>query len=184
MSRAGRFVLSAVLALGIVGLTQVPASADVPEAYDGYTTVGVDTPTATFMEAYDPEEDPLLYVIVTPPAHGDLSACFGATCTYTPDPGYVGPDSFTWTANDGTADSNLATFSITVVEGGLRYFTTVTDTDVVAAGFGGMRGIGTGTITLSGVTGTVTAAYLYWNGPTSSNDTAAGASVTFAAPWP
>src|SRR5262249_18668693 len=34
--------------------------------------------------------------------------------TYTPAANYHGPDSFTYKANDGTADSNLATVSITV----------------------------------------------------------------------
>jgi hypothetical protein len=34
--------------------------------------------------------------------------------TYTPNAGYFGPDSFTYKANDGTVDSNVATASITV----------------------------------------------------------------------
>src|SRR5262249_1339866 len=34
--------------------------------------------------------------------------------TYTPDPDYNGPDSFTFKANDGSLDSNIATVSITV----------------------------------------------------------------------
>ena len=32
-----------------------------------------------------------------------------------PTAGYDGPDAFTWHANDGIDDSNVATFSITVV---------------------------------------------------------------------
>ena len=38
----------------------------------------------------------------------------GANLTYTPALGYSGPDSFTFRANDGTVDSNLATVSVTV----------------------------------------------------------------------
>ena len=34
--------------------------------------------------------------------------------TYTPTTGYSGPDSFTYHANDGTADSNIVTVSLTV----------------------------------------------------------------------
>ena len=59
-------------------------------------------------------------------------------------------------------------------------FQTVFATDVVSAGYGGMRGDGTGTITLSGVSGTITQALLYWHGPTESGDTAANESPTFA----
>jgi hypothetical protein len=65
----------------------------------------------------------------------------------------------------------------------LTYFDTVFDTDFTAVGIGGMRdGTGSATLDLSGVSGTVTKAYLYWHGP--SNITAtpatANASVSFA----
>jgi hypothetical protein len=56
---------------------------------------------------------------------------------------------------------------------------TIFATDVASAGYGGMRGDGTGQIELSGVTGTVTRAYLYWQGPTTSEDPDANAAVTF-----
>lgn len=56
---------------------------------------------------------------------------------------------------------------------------TFLNTDVVSAGFGGMRGIGTGTLSVSGVTGSVKKALLYWHGPTRSTNAAANATVTF-----
>jgi Ca2+-binding RTX toxin-like protein len=55
---------------------------------------------------------------------------------------------------------------------------TVFNTDVASFGFGGIRNIGTGTITVAGVSGTVTKALLYWQGPTNSTDPAANATVT------
>jgi hypothetical protein len=57
-------------------------------------------------------------------------------------------------------------------------FTTVFATDYVTAGTGGLRGTGTGTITVGGVTGPVSQSYLFWHGPTSSTDPAANASVS------
>jgi hypothetical protein len=59
----------------------------------------------------------------------------------------------------------------------------VSDTDVGEFGFGGMRGDGTGSIVVEGVSGTVTKALLYWNGPTNSADPpdpSANATVNFA----
>jgi hypothetical protein len=56
----------------------------------------------------------------------------------------------------------------------------VSNTDVAEFGTGGMRGgVGTGTISVSGVTAPVLHALLFWHGPTNSTDTAANASVTF-----
>jgi PEP-CTERM motif len=65
----------------------------------------------------------------------------------------------------------------------LTSFKTVFDTDFKAAGFGGMRGVGTGNIALSGTSGTVTEAYLFWHGPSNASSTAAAtanATVKFA----
>ncbi len=73
-----------------------------------------------------------------------------------------------WAAGGPTTANDIAEFE------------TVFATDVASAGFGGMRGIGDGDITLSGVSGSVTDALLYWHGPTNSSDPAANADVTFA----
>lgn len=63
----------------------------------------------------------------------------------------------------------------------LTRFRTIFDTNFVAAGIGGMRAQGTGSIELAGVTGTVTQAYLYWHGPSRTDPNGAGNSnVTFA----
>ena len=61
----------------------------------------------------------------------------------------------------------------------IQYFTTVTNTDWVEAGEGGLRGVGNGGITLSGVSGTISQAYLFWHGPTNSTDPSANALVNF-----
>src|SRR5690242_18312896 len=62
----------------------------------------------------------------------------------------------------------------------LAPFTTIFNTDFTTAGYGGMRGNGTGTLTLSGVTGSITKAYLYWHGPANTSDPAGNQNVSFA----
>jgi VCBS repeat-containing protein len=94
----------------------VAGTPDAPTAQDGSLLVVEDAPTAGALVAFDPDLDPLTYSVVVPPTHGDLNSFDPATgaYTYTPDLEYSGTDSFTFKANDGSADSNVATVSITV----------------------------------------------------------------------
>lgn len=70
-------------------------------------------------------------------------------------------------------------FSCSIVQANDIYqFKTVLRTDIATAGIGGMRGVGTQTLNLSGISGRVTEAYLYWHGPTNSANTSANATVT------
>jgi VCBS repeat-containing protein len=62
----------------------------------------------------DADGNPLTAVKVTDPAHGSVALNADGSLLYTPAANYSGPDSFTYKANDGTADSNVATVTITV----------------------------------------------------------------------
>ncbi|HEY6139167.1 MAG TPA: Ig-like domain-containing protein [Thermoanaerobaculia bacterium] len=62
----------------------------------------------------DADGNALTATLVSGPAHGTLSLASNGAFTYTPVANYNGPDSFTYKANDGTADSNVATVSIAV----------------------------------------------------------------------
>ncbi len=84
-----------------------------PVAYDQTVGTDEDTPVATTLTGSDPDGDPLTFSVVTSPANGALSGT-PPNLTYSPDPDYNGADSFTFRANDGKADSNVATVSITV----------------------------------------------------------------------
>ena len=64
------------------------------------------------LKGADPEGQPITYTATTP-AHGTLTGT-APNLTYTPNNGYTGPDSFTFTTNDGTLSSSPATVSITV----------------------------------------------------------------------
>ena len=79
------------------------------------TTVA-ETPTTISLVASGPAGVVLTYRVVSPPAHGVVSVT-GNAATYFPAPGFVGTDSFTYSAWDGSADSNLGTVTVTVVAG-------------------------------------------------------------------
>jgi hypothetical protein len=86
---------------------------DAPVAADKAVTTNKDTSAPITLTATDADGNPLTYAVVANPAHGTLSGT-GSNRTYAPTAGYSGSDSFTYKANDGTADSNVATVSITV----------------------------------------------------------------------
>ena len=86
---------------------------DAPTCSNGSATTSEDTPTDLALACADVDGDPLTYTIVDGPEHGDLSGS-GANRTYTPDADYHGSDSFTFKANDGTVDSNVADFELTI----------------------------------------------------------------------
>lgn len=75
--------------------------------------------SVTFGSVSDLDNDTLTYPIVSAPLHGSISNCQVVApdyvCTYTPALNYVGSDSFTFKANDGTVDSNLGTVNVTVL---------------------------------------------------------------------
>jgi VCBS repeat-containing protein len=91
----------------------IEAVNDAPVANAQSVSTPEDTARAITLTATDVENDPLTYHVVTGPVHGGLSGT-APDLTYTPESGYSGPDSFTFTANDGDLDSNEATVSITV----------------------------------------------------------------------
>jgi hypothetical protein len=62
----------------------------------------------------DADGDPLTASVSAPPTRGTLVFNADGSFTYTPQPGYSGPDSFTYTATDGRSASAPATVAITV----------------------------------------------------------------------
>jgi hypothetical protein len=62
----------------------------------------------------DADGDSLTAILVTNAAHGNVTVNPNGSFTYTPTAGYLGPDSFTYKANDGALDSNIATVNLTV----------------------------------------------------------------------
>ena len=95
-----------------VTITIIPVN-DAPVADNQAVAVNFGTPTRITLVGRDPDNDVLTFQIVSGPIHGSLGT-IGQTLTYTPGVRYSGTDAFTFRANDGQADSNVATVSITV----------------------------------------------------------------------
>jgi len=62
----------------------------------------------------DPDSPSLTATKASDPAHGSLTVNADGSFTYTPNAGYSGPDSFTYTASDSIVQSSPATVSISV----------------------------------------------------------------------
>jgi hypothetical protein len=96
-----------------VSLTIAPVN-DAPLASDGAAGLDEDMSVEIILSASDIDSASLSYIIVAQPTHGTLSPVVGNHMVYTPAPNYNGPDSFTFTASDGSLTSNTATVSIIV----------------------------------------------------------------------
>lgn len=86
-----------------------------PVAQDGSMTLAEDAWASITLAATDPDSDPLTFAIQTGPSHGAVTLVpGGALATYTPNPDYHGPDSFTFVVDDGNGGTSIGTVSITV----------------------------------------------------------------------
>lgn len=102
---------SALSGIATVTITVTPVN-DAPVAQPQSVTTAEDTALPLVLTASDPEGNPLTYWIQDAPAHGRIVG--GANLSYVPDANYHGPDSFTFTANDGALHSAPATVTVTV----------------------------------------------------------------------
>lgn len=89
-----------------------------PVASDDSYTIAEDhslvTNPSVLSNDFDPEEKPLTAILVTNSSHGTLSLAADGSFAYVPNANFNGLDSFTYKANDGVSNSNLATVTITV----------------------------------------------------------------------
>jgi len=90
-----------------------------PAAGDDALTVGMDTAlvideAALLANDSDPDGDPITFDSFTAPSNGTLVDNGDGTLTYTPDPGFEGADSFTYTISDDSGLADTATVALTV----------------------------------------------------------------------
>ncbi|RYD18430.1 MAG: tandem-95 repeat protein, partial [Verrucomicrobiaceae bacterium] len=126
-------------AAATVSITVTPVN-DAPVATAQSVTVAEDGNVVITLAGTDVENSSLTYAVGTA-SHGTLTGT-GNTRTYTPAADYTGPDSFTFTVNDGDLTSAAATVSITV--------TPVNDTPVANAQSVTVAEDGSVVITLTG----------------------------------
>ena len=96
----------------IVSIT-VSSVNDIPIADSQTVAVIEDTAKTITLTGNDIEGSTLSFSVVEGPSNGSLTGT-APNLTYTPNENYSGSDSFTFKANDSTADSVTATVSITV----------------------------------------------------------------------
>ena len=92
----------------------VAAANTAPTANNGSVTARQKISTPITLTGSDPEGDPLVFTVLSGPSHGVLTGV-APNLSYTPSAGFLGQDSLTFTASDGSLDSAPATVSIDVV---------------------------------------------------------------------
>ncbi len=103
-----------------ITITDVPDNAAPVAGDDAYemdedTVLNIAAPGVLNNDT-DADEDPITAVLVAGPTNGTLTLNADGSFTYTPAPNFFGTDTFTYVANDGTSDSNVATVTLTVVD--------------------------------------------------------------------
>src|SRR5205085_2689599 len=87
---------------------------DAPVCADKNVLTNEDTTLNDSVACTDVDSPSLSYAKVAGPSHGTATVNADGTFSYAPAANFNGRDSFTYKANDGTLDSNVATVSITV----------------------------------------------------------------------
>ncbi len=97
----------------------MPDSIQVQETSASATLAALVGPNGSVLDNdIDPEGDPLVALLQSGTTHGSLNLATNGTFTYTPDPGFQGRDTFTYTAFDFTQESAAAMVTIIVGESG------------------------------------------------------------------
>jgi subtilisin-like proprotein convertase family protein len=115
-----------------------------PDAVDDSATTDMDTPVTIDVLANDtdPENDPLGVTSVGTASNGAVIDHGDGTVTYTPNTGYTGPDSFSYTISDGNGGEDTATVTVTVRDPSAEPSYPSTDTPMPIADYHPKKGPG------------------------------------------
>jgi hypothetical protein len=142
-----------------VTVTVTPVN-DMPDAMDDTASTVVDLPVriAVLANDVDVDGDPLTVVSVTPPMNGTAVINADNTVTYTPNMGFIGTDTFTYTISDPGGLMDTATVTVIVMADEMPdamddTATTMEDTFVIIPVLANDTGIGNVPLTVTIVSG-------------------------------
>jgi VCBS repeat-containing protein len=104
---------TATVYLTVYPLNDPPVANDDNYSVNEDTTLNVAAPGILANDT-DPENDPLIAILVSDVSYGILNLNMNGAFDYTPNQNYNGIDSFTYQAYDGMEYSNIATVTITI----------------------------------------------------------------------
>jgi PKD repeat protein len=104
----------ATATITVNAVNDAPVANDVTASMNENKIAGLYQPVTITLDVTDVEGDDLTYSIVGTPSNGTLGSISDNQIIYTPSQDYNGEDTFTYKANDGTADSNTATVTVTI----------------------------------------------------------------------
>jgi len=101
---------SATVSITVIAANRPPQTA--PD--HAVTTQGTSVKIPVLANDHDADGDPLTVVAVTQGANGTVVLNADGTVTYTPKPGFIGNDSFTYKISDGRGGSDVGTVGVRV----------------------------------------------------------------------
>ena len=103
---------------------------NIPIAESATYTLDEDNMITVYLTASDADGDTLSFTINEFPIHGMLTLS-GLAATYIPNVNYHGIDTFTFIANDGQSNSNIATINLVInAVNDAPYFNTIADAQI------------------------------------------------------
>src|SRR5207247_2528279 len=103
----------ATVSITITGANDAPMAVNDSYTTAENTTLNVAAPGVLANDS-DVDGNTLSAILLSQPTHGSLTLNGNGSFSYTPAADYNGTDSFTYKANDGQADSGIATVTITI----------------------------------------------------------------------
>jgi hypothetical protein len=112
--RSGLVASNSLPTVGHLSLVNGPARIQSPLVFDHYVTL-LGRDINDVLPAYDADGDPLTFALVSPPAHGTVTLLSSNTGAFVYTADGLGEDQFTFSVNDGFANSETHPITILVL---------------------------------------------------------------------